>query len=103
MEVRQRQGEAPVLDVRESRQIRMFLLTGSLSMYSACLQCYLGTKSVGTAENVLAAFTPPPLVPRADGRPAPAATLKLFPQGQEFLDHIVMSTLILERRRLSSA
>ncbi|GJE85406.1 hypothetical protein PsYK624_014850 [Phanerochaete sordida] len=63
--------------------------------------CYLGTKSVGNSSHFLATFTPPPLVPRADGRPAPAATLKVFPAGQAFLDDILISALILERRRLA--
>ncbi|KIP05937.1 hypothetical protein PHLGIDRAFT_19574 [Phlebiopsis gigantea 11061_1 CR5-6] len=65
--------------------------------------CYVGTRSVGSAANVLAAFTPPPLTPRSDGRVAPAATLKVFPLGQYLFDHILLSALILERRRLSAS
>jgi hypothetical protein len=49
---------------------------------------------------MLATFTPPPLTPRADGRPSPAATLKVYPEGQRLFDHIIISSLILERRRL---
>lgn len=66
-------------------------------------QCYLGTRSVGSATNILASFTPAPLTPRPDGRAAPAVTLKVFPLGQYLFDHILISALILERRRLAPA
>ncbi|KAI0338049.1 hypothetical protein BDW22DRAFT_826830 [Trametopsis cervina] len=64
--------------------------------------CYLGTRSLDGA-TMLAAFTPPPLNPRADGRPSPSATLKVFPDGHRVFDHIMLSALILERRRLTPA
>jgi len=63
--------------------------------------CYLGTKTIDDRATKLAAFTPPPLTPRADGRPSPTATLKVFPAGHRLFDHILISALILERRRLT--
>ncbi|KAI0090099.1 hypothetical protein BDY19DRAFT_992336 [Irpex rosettiformis] len=62
--------------------------------------CYLGTKPLKDA-TMLATFTPPSLAPRADGRPSPPASLKVYPDGHRLFDHIVISALILERRRLT--
>lgn len=75
----------------------------SLSRILYDRKCYLGTKSIGNGATMVAAFTPPPLTPRADGRPSPAATLKVYPEGNRLFDHILISALILERRRLTPA
>ncbi|KAK7685466.1 hypothetical protein QCA50_011330 [Cerrena zonata] len=49
---------------------------------------------------VLASYTPPPLVLR-DARPSPMPILKVYPEGQPFIDHILLSALIIERKRLT--
>ncbi|TCD69542.1 hypothetical protein EIP91_007166 [Steccherinum ochraceum] len=62
--------------------------------------CHLRSQG-GAQPPMLATYTPPPLTPRADGRPAPPTTLKVFPAGQELFDHILVSALIIERKRLT--
>ncbi|KAF7791715.1 hypothetical protein EIP86_002739 [Pleurotus ostreatoroseus] len=64
-------------------------------------QCFQGNKSSSGDGTLLAVYTPPPLTPLPNARPAPAASLKVFPEGQRAFDHILISALILERRRLS--
>jgi len=62
--------------------------------------CYL--RVTGNAQPpMIATYTPPPLTPRADGRSAPPTILKIFPAGQEFFDHILVSALVIERKRLT--
>ncbi|OBZ65618.1 hypothetical protein A0H81_14425 [Grifola frondosa] len=63
--------------------------------------CYLRTQSGNPSGPILAAYTPPPLVPRADGFASPPASLKLYPEGQELFDHILVSALVIERKRLT--
>ncbi|KAL4247569.1 hypothetical protein ABKN59_007741 [Abortiporus biennis] len=74
----------------------------SWSFDSQVKQCYLKHKGPGTQEPpLLASYTPPPLTPRADGKPAPLATMKIYPEGQALFDQILISALIIERKRLT--
>ncbi|KAH8103143.1 hypothetical protein BXZ70DRAFT_774716 [Cristinia sonorae] len=62
--------------------------------------CYL--RSLQNAQSpMLATYTPCPLTPRADARPSPPTVLKVYPAGQDLFDHIIMSVLIMERKRLT--
>ncbi|KZT07049.1 uncharacterized protein LAESUDRAFT_725396 [Laetiporus sulphureus 93-53] len=63
--------------------------------------CYLAAQAGTPNASLLASFTPQPLAPRADGLPSPPSSLKVFPDGQWLFDDIVISTLILERKRLT--
>ncbi|KAH7908893.1 hypothetical protein BJ138DRAFT_303742 [Hygrophoropsis aurantiaca] len=55
--------------------------------------CYDGELS---SDIQLASFVPPPI---DASPPLPAATLTVFPDGHQRFDHILMSALILERKR----
>ncbi|OCH85477.1 hypothetical protein OBBRIDRAFT_838924 [Obba rivulosa] len=62
--------------------------------------CYLHSQAGTPNATLLASFTTIPLAPRADGKPAPPPSLKLFPDGHRLVDHIIISALIIERQRL---
>ncbi|CAL1698874.1 unnamed protein product [Somion occarium] len=62
--------------------------------------CYRRAKPGSPEPPLLASYTPPPLVPR-DGRPSPAPSLKVYPDGQPLFDHILVSALVIERKRLT--
>ena len=48
-----------------------------------------------TRANQVASFVPPPL---DASPPLPAATLTVFPDGHELLDHLLVSALVVERK-----
>ncbi|CCM04768.1 uncharacterized protein FIBRA_06959 [Fibroporia radiculosa] len=63
--------------------------------------CYLSSQKHTSSATLLASYTPVAMSPRADGLPSPLPSLKLFPEGQRLFDDIVISALILERKRLT--
>ncbi|KAI0918337.1 hypothetical protein AcV5_002348 [Taiwanofungus camphoratus] len=63
--------------------------------------CYLSSQTGTPNATLLASYTPVPLSPRADGQPSPPASLKLFPEGRRLFDDILISALIIERKRLT--
>jgi len=62
--------------------------------------CYIGN-GIGSKQHPVAFYSPPPLSPRADGRPSPLPALKIYPEGKPKFDHILVSALIIERHRLT--
>lgn len=72
----------------------------SWSMEGPAKYCFLGNGISGKRQPI-ACYTPPPLTPRADGRPSPPPSLKMYPEGASMFDHIVISALIIERHRLT--
>ncbi|KAI0078595.1 hypothetical protein K474DRAFT_1706324 [Panus rudis PR-1116 ss-1] len=62
--------------------------------------CYRRTTK-GGERVIVASHTPPPLTPRVDGRPSSPATLKVYPDGQSLIEQILISALIIERKRLT--
>jgi len=63
---------------------------------TSALSCFLGKEK--TIVNLLAKFMPSTL-PRRPGRPLSLTRMDVTPKGHDFLDEIVMSTLIVERMR----
>lgn len=63
--------------------------------------CYMSQKVGKDEATLLASFSPLPPAPRADGQPSAQAALKIFPEGQRYADIVVMSCLILERKRMT--
>jgi len=62
--------------------------------------CYLHSQVGKPNATLLASFTTIPLAPRADGKPSPPPSLKVFADGHRLVDHIIISALVIERQRL---
>ena len=102
MELGRRAAAFHLLAQRESGQICMpFPSIRSHDILTNTVQCYFMGEDGRPSGPMIAAFSCAFSAGGAADTPSQAASLKVYPHGLRVLDHIVLSALVVERKRLT--